>query len=40
LARVAGASAWMADRDVTDPGPYVEFFDWAAAERWLNDGNE
>jgi hypothetical protein len=40
LTQVAGASAWVADRDVADPGPYVEFFDWAAAERWLKDVNE
>jgi hypothetical protein len=34
LTQVAGASAWVADRDGPDPGPYVAFCDWTAAERW------
>jgi hypothetical protein len=37
LTQGAGGSAWVADRDVADPGPYVEFFDWVAAERWLRE---
>jgi hypothetical protein len=40
LARVAGASAWIGERDVADPGPYVECFARAAAEGWLKDGDE
>jgi hypothetical protein len=40
LTQVARDSAWVDNCDSHDPVPYMEFFDWAAVERWRKDGDE
>ena len=37
LDRVAGASGRPPGGDVADAGPWVEFFTWEEAERWLRE---
>ena len=38
LERAVGESGRPAGGDVADAGPWVEFFTWDEAERWLGEG--